>query len=906
VAQVLTDNLRQDILRPDVSPLIVAKIDGYPFLLGNIQIYEFIRIGDPGLFVGNDWNIGGIRPIDNQKTYLSFDQGTTTKISQKIDPSKGVGTSVTQMTLALLDYNEEMSQLVSPGTYFPDILGRRVTIFAGTKDTSFPEDYNPIFRGVIQSLSSNPTTIFLNLNSTEEKKRVSALPRIQSETASGFDYKSVQFQDILFKNREDVQNLITINYLNTGTAGSETVTLSGGGFTIDVSMQSGVSTASQIKKAIENTPASNQLVTLKITLDSANPQTSGTAALNTASVLSLVDASQFLEPVDILETLFTCEDELIQYTAVSGNTLTGCTRGVDGSVAAFHDIEKTVDQVARLTDNGINVALKLMLSQGPAYYVENLPVVSVQYYTPAITIDNAIFFDGIDVMTDYGVVPGDLITVTGSVVPGNNITDSIILDVSLVNNGSYIVVADNLATEGTSVAVVKIKSQFNTLPFGFGMRPSEVDIDQHLFIRDTYLTTLPMSFDVKDISDGKTFLEKQVYLPMNCISVLRKGRSSIVYTVGPMPNYEVVPFDTTTVENPEQLKVERSLNENFINQIQFDYDYDVVSGKYLTRKNYPDVVNTATIDILAKPLLIQSQGLRTDSDALIITERSAERWLNRYERGAEYIKGVKVIFSRGFPLENGDIVAVDFADLKLTDYDEASRSGNIKLMEIQNYVLDYKTAEVTVDLVNTTFGVGDRFGVISPSSLVGTGSTTTKVILQKSWSTKPYQTESRKWTTGGYVNQQIIIHSEDWSTVYTTFIRGFDNNDPQGMLVDVLPAPPASGWIIQCPDYPSDMDQSNLAFWKQRHAFFSPRVSVVVGVSTTRFTVAALDVTKFFVGSIIRVHNFSFSVDSPEVEVIEINGNDIIVDLSLGFVPTNQELVDLIGFPDKQQSYRVV
>lgn len=902
----LTDNLKQDIKNPQVTPSIVIKIDGVSFLIGNILIREFIRIGDPDLYVGNDWQIGGLRVLDGQKSYLSFDQGTTTKISQKTDPSKGVGTSVSQMSLALLDVNEEMTNLISPKKVVTDILGRRVTIFTGTEQTSFPEDYNIIFKGVIQSVTSSPTMVFLNLNSTEEKKRVSALPKLTSETSDVFHYKSAQFQDILYKNKSDVQNSITINYNAGGTAGSEVVSISGGGYTINVLIQNGVSTASQIKKAVENSPDANQLVTSVIKGNGSNPQAIGTSVLSTGTILSLLDASQFLTPVDSLETLATCEDELIKYTGISGNTLTGCSRGQLNSVSEFHDVEKNVDFVARLSDNGINLALKLMLSKGPIYYVQNLAVKSFEYYTPAIILDNAIFFENVDLITDYGVTEGDLVSITLSGIAGNNVTDSIIVEVERVNNGSYVVVADDLSTEGVTSAVAKFKSQYNTLPFGFGMLPNEVDIDQHIYVRDTFLNNFPLIVYTKEIQDGKTFLEKQIYLAMNCISISRKGRSSIVYTVGPLPSYEIVTLNTQSVEEPEKLKVERSITENFINQVQYDFDYDPVTSKFLSRKNYPDEIDTSEIDVLAKPLLIQSQGIRTEADGLIITERGAQKWLRRYQRGAEFIKSIKVLFSYGYQLENGDIVAVDFADLKLSDFSTGTRSGSIKLMEIQNRNIDMKTGEIVIDVVNTAFGVGDRFGLISPSSKVGTGSTTTKIILQKSWSTKVFQRESKKWTDGGYVNQQIIIHSEDWTTIYTTYIRGFDSADPQGMLVDEIGGVPAEGWIVQCPEYPTDIDPNVLSFWKQRHAFFSARVPVVAGISTTRFTVSAGNVSRFFIGSIIRVHNYNFTVDSVEVTVTDIIGNDILTDLSLGFVPSSNEFVDLIGFPDKQQSYRVV
>ncbi len=904
MALQITENLRQAIKASDVRPVLVAKIDGYDTLFGNISIKKYVRIGDPDLLIDNTWLIGGFKLLDNQAPYISFNNGTTTKISQKVDPARGQSSSVSQMTLAILDYNRAITELVSPNRVLTDVIGRRVTIFLGLQETSWPEDYNVIFRGVIQDVDCATDTIYLNLANTDEKKRVSIFPRITSDLAQDFDYRSVTFQDIQFKNREDIVNLVTINYFGGGTAGSEVVTVTGGGYAINVQIQNGASNPSQIKRKIEANEVASQLVDMKIVGDSANPQFIGSASLGTDLICELMDASEFIVPFDILQTYCTVNGELFKYFGKAGNQLTGVVRAQEGSVGAFHEAEKTVDQVLRLTGNGIEIALKLMLSKGPEFYAESIKAKSFQYFSPSITTENAIFFEGVDLETDHGVSVGDFVTIDGATNPSNNVVNAIIFEVGRIQDGSYLIVDQNLADEPLTNAVCKFKSQWNILPIGFGMLPNEVDVAQHIFVRDTFLPTFDLDIFCKDIADGKGFLEKQVYLPMTCFSVPRKGRSSVIYTVGPLPTYEVITLNKTNVQNVESLRVKRSSNENFFNQVQFDYDYDPVSGEFLTRKNYPSEIDQSQIPVGAKPLSMQVQGLRTESGAAGITERAADRLLRRYSKGAEFIKGVSILFSVGYQLEIGDVVAVDYADLQLVDFSTGTRSGSLKLMEVLNKTIDNKTGDVTVDLVNTVFGVSDRFGLISPSTELLSGSTTTKLVMKKSWSTKAFQLESSKWD--GYEGQKVIVHDPEWNFVFETVLRGFDFNDPQGMSVDELPMAPGFGWIVQAPEYPSSQDQNELAFWKQRHAYFSPRVTVVAGISPTRFTVSPLDVGKFFVGSVIRVHDFSFVLDSPEVVVTEIDGNDIIVNNSLGFSPIAGLFVDLIGFPDKQQSYRVV
>lgn len=898
----ITENLKNALKNPLVETAMAVKIDGYDNYLGNVALERPIRIGDDGLLVGDDWRIGGSVPIEDQLSYLQM-QGTTTKITQKTDPSKGIGSSITQMSIALIDFNEAMTYLVSPSKVVADVIGRRVTVFTGAKDTFFPQDYIPIFRGVIINVRAGANTIVLDLSSTDEKKRVAVQPAVTSKLANPFDFRSATYQDMLYWNREDVANVITVTYSGGGTAGSEAVSLLST-YSIQVQIENGVSTAAQIKKAIENSNLSNQLVECKITGTSSTPQTTGSFTLNTDTSVDLESASEFLTPVDSMETYAVIENELIKYTGKSTNSLTGVSRQQNSSRAQYQPTEKDIKQVLYFKDHGINIALKLMLSGAPTYYVENVKVDKVEQYNLSTTIANAFFFEGIDIEQDYGVTINDLVTSTGSSIAGNNVTDDEVLEVGKTDTGSYIVVPTDLTIEVPTALYVKLKCKYNVYPIGLGMLPSEVDIAQHENIRDSFLPIFPLEIPVTEITNAKDFLDREVYLQMSCLSIPRKGRSSLVYTIAPLPTEDVVVLDLTNVENPADLIVQRSLNENFINQVQFDYDYDPVTETYLTHKNYPEEVDRSQIDVGAKPFVLQSKGLISSQAAAATTEQSAEKYLSRYANAAEFIKGIKVAFSAGYPMEIGDLLGVDYTALKLSDFDSGTREGVIKLMEVVNKTFDQRTKSIVIDIVNTSFGFGDRYGVISPASLVDSGSTTTKIKMQKSWSTLPYQLESAKWAS--YLGQKINVRTEDFSTVYETYIRGFDNLTPQGMLVDALPAPPAQGWIIECPPYPDDVDQTVLQFWKIRHAFASPTLVVASGASTTEFDVSPSDIGKFFIGGFIRLHNYAFTQDSKDVKIIEITGNTIKVNKSLGFIPDTTHFIDLIGFPDLQQAYRVV
>lgn len=904
MALPVTTSADQASKQTQVTPNMVLKIDGYDKLFGSAQIYKYIRIGDPNLFIGDDWFIGGYSLIDNQSPYFSFNSGATTKITQKLDPSRAQGSSVSSMVVALVDKNEEMTELITPGSILPELLGRRATVYMGFQDTAWPEDYNIIFQGFFTSLESGAGVINLILSNPEEKKRSPVFNKRTAKLTANFNYRSVNFQDIFYQNRDDVTNLVTINYTPGAVAGSEVVSLIG--TNIYVQIQDGFSTAAQIKKAVENSPLSNQLVTARIEGDSSNTQTIGSATLSVDTAIFVDDTSLFPSPIPAegFETFLKVDSELVQYTGKTLTSFTGCVRAQLNSVGALHKLDNDLESVFRLRGNGIDLALKTMLSGSLTYYLENMTVASIVKYDAISSIDDAIFFNT-DLEKEHGVAVGDKVSITLATNGVNNVIDSVILEIGLTDSGTYLVLSDNLTAELVTGAVAKFKSQFNVWPIGMGLLPKEIDIAQHLFIRDTFLPTFELDVFVNDVTNGKDFIEQQLYLPMACFSVPRKGRSSVAIHIAPLPTYEIVTLDDKSVLNPEQLKLGRSTSEQFANQVNFSIDYDPVTDKFSRVLQYTNSESKVDIPVGDKLIDIKSYGLRTLSNADQLSEQAAKRLLRRYARGAEFIKNVKVKFGTAFKIEIGDIVAVDYKALKISDIATASRSGTIKLMEVQNKTIDNKTGDITVDVVNTIFGTNDRFGLISPASEVTSGSTTTKIKILKSWSTKSFQKESSKWRQ--YINQKVLVHSEDWSIQAETTIVGFDDNDPQGMIVNpALPFTPLAGYIVQAPVFPNSTDTRELSFYKLRHAFFSPQVQVVTGISQTVFTVSNTDALKFFVGSQVRLHNYSYTDDAPEALVTDITGNQITINKPTGFTITSDHYVDLIGFPDKSSAYRII
>jgi predicted transcriptional regulator len=169
----------------NLEPLIVFTIDGIPYIFSASTITEFIKIGDPDLLIGDylgePWYIGDSRAIEGQKDYISFSGGTSTRTTQQLQPDKGIGSSVTQLTISVVDKNEEISELISPGFVVSEILGRECKVQIGFKNTNYPEDYITVFRGIIEDITSGAGLITFNLSSTEQKKRTSIFTKATAE-----------------------------------------------------------------------------------------------------------------------------------------------------------------------------------------------------------------------------------------------------------------------------------------------------------------------------------------------------------------------------------------------------------------------------------------------------------------------------------------------------------------------------------------------------------------------------------------------------------------------------------------------------------------------------------------------------------------------------------------------------
>ncbi len=644
---------------------------------------------------------------------------------------------------------------------------------------------------------------------------------------------------------------------------------------------------------------------------------------DTQTTIPLVDASEMPTPImgpsGVEDTAIKFHvkigDEIIQYARVSGNNLIGCVRGSLGTLPETHEVDEgdteplTGKSLINLEDSAINCALKIMLSGTNGYFSTGIPAKRFVNPNPLLTVANSVFFQNVILNRDHGLIPGDFVTITGSPIPSNNCTLKPILDIVDTDSGSYAVISGvNFVPEPDSPAVASFRSQFDTLGYGLGLTPKQTDCSEHVYWDNTLLASFTYRFVFTDTINGKDFLDKEIYMPIGAFSIPRQGRVSMGYHVGPIARTGMKTVDKTNIKNPHKIKLRRTINKNFYNTIIYKFDKSVVDDKYASGVVQVSSDSKKKIKVGNKVLSVASSGLRRSLDGIGIAGRVANRYLSRYQFAAEFFESIELLFKTGFTIEPGDAVMFNPTDLEITDTVTGTRNKRPKLFTVINKKLDAKTGEATIALVDSNFDESERYGTVSPSSVI-VGGTTTKITVRDSFGDLFPGGEYRKWVD--YAGMPIIIHSPDWSFAERVTLKGINSANAYQFDIDPetpLSISPPSGYIIDIDNYPDNDDLSDNAKYKAVHAFIGEVGQVLSGISDTEFRMSDTLGAKIKVGETVRIHNADYSIDSSEVKVKSIVFDEgatnyiITVDV-MGFTPDNTLSIDMPELPDGNRAY---
>ena len=906
----LTGRAEKKLSKTVIEPQVIVEIPGLP-LLGAAPVYKMAKFDDPGLFFDMPGLFFDVPTLNKDAKKLINLSGSSASLTQQVFQDKGMASSVPSMTIEIVDKDEELTRYISPGIEIAELLTEKAIVYLNFGGGAHPEDSVPILFGIIDAIDAGAGAIKLTIAHPDGLKRQEVFTQIQSKTTAILRYRNKYVQGISYQTQDIVDfPYVTVTIVGGGTAGSEVISVAGHNITIQI--QAGVTKASDIVSAVRKSQAATDLIHVEVPVDANNTLLQNTNALFTLdsdTTLALDSTAGMLLPTldGTVETYVRIGDEIIRYTGISGNTLTGIEGAQFDTIGKTYEIDEDVQTFYRIQGSMTEVALKLMLSRGAP--LENIPARGMVYANAITDIQNGIFFQTFDVGKKYGVSVGDFVSSTLSAEAANNFVNRRIVNVSLYAGGSYIIVdGPPLVSETFTAAVMSFRSKYDVWPDGLGMQIDQVDVEQHEKLASFFPSGFfPYDFYLKDTIKGDEFLAKEVYFPSGCYALPRGGRASVGITLPPLAQAETVTLDETNVVNPSAISIQRTINKNFYNAVVYKFGEDPVDDEFksgVVTLSSPSISRVKNVK--NKPLTIEAKGIRDTPGNRNKIATLTKRYLDRFQFGAESFE-VEVLYKVGFKVEAGDTVIFGSSKLQLSDSTIGSRKFKPRIVEVQNKKLNALTGRVNLSLLSTAFTTDANYGVVAPSSEVDGGSTASRVRLKKFITTPEFKLEQYKWLP--YVGEKVLFHDAEWTYQEEAILRGFVESDPNVMILNPpLSVAPGEGIIIDAPYYPVGTDPEENALWKAIHMFYTPQIHVVAHPLPNKIEVDSADVFKFFVGSPLRIHKEDYSVDTGDVEFIvqEITGNFLILNAALPFTVDSTFLIDLVGFPDGRAPYRLL
>lgn len=625
-------------------------------------------------------------------------------------------------------------------------------------------------------------------------------------------------------------------------------------------------------------------------------------------------------------TYIKIDDEIMSYAAtgiVSSSTIQ-VTRGALGTTAEAHDIDAQVSNLIEFgfdaDGQGINfvdLSLKLLLSGWGDYCETDIPLSSIGFVPPD-AVTNAFVLSVDDADLDLGLTAGDYFAISGATNPGNDLS-GVITGFDELNSFTTVVYTDQtFVEEQTTSAVVSFRSKYDTLPLAAGAKCRMRDVDVSTFeqLKDVYFDT--GLYDVAIFYDSPAFakdiIATDLMLPFGCYQISRYGRISMSVTKPPLPGItgKLVELNVNNVTDPDKIHVVRATNNRtFYNIVSYQYDFNYVSGKYGTIQYY---VDTQSISQFSQTLAIPitSKGLRSRFGASSVANIRGRALLTRYKNVALSIE-LTCNWSAGSLIEVSDIVLLtDNGNLKIMNFETGERNLGAQLFEVIDRSYNIQQGNVKLKLLGGLgFTQDSRFGLISPSSILDTGSTGTLLRLTPSYGQTTLGEEIGKWTN--FIGLPIVVHSPDYAVTGTSTILSVNVGDPGALDISPdLGFTPASGYILEVANYPTGTNRNTNSQYKALYTYITPTVAITSGTNDTTFDIAASGSSLLTVGNLVIVRNDDWTSYSQEVRVSGVTGTTVVVAASLedqvapfgNITPDSTYVLEGIGFHDGTGYYR--
>src|SRR5690606_8824747 len=291
------------------------------------------------------------------------------------------------------------------------------------------------------------------------------------------------------------------------------------------------------------------------------------------------------------------------------------------------------------------------------------------------------------------------------------------------------------------------------------------------------------------------------------------------------------------------------------------------------------------------PFKIESPGMVRSTETVLAVERISRRILDRYKFAARFFDNVQVLYKTGYNLEIGDVVLFGGENTKLIDIQTGERDFPIAMYEIVNKQMAIETGKIVSSLLETGFSVEGRFGVISPSSLVGQASTTERIYLKKFLDVGRVVYESDKWQN--WIGAKVVVRSDDYTFYEEVELLDIPQNDPAAIIVTPLSIAPNENYFVELANYDSQPLNEVGNKVKLKYAFLMEQQFVKVVIDNQSFQA---NIDGLFVGQKILIHSDDYASDSIQVLISDIVGDVVTLSEPIGFIPQVGDKIETLSF----------
>lgn len=322
--------------------------------------------------------------------------------------------------------------------------------------------------------------------------------------------------------------------------------------------------------------------------------------------------------------------------------------------------------------------------------------------------DEVVSYTGKTATTFTGLLRGQLGTVAAAHAINAAVVNLAVLQGNPITLALQILTSTGLGTNGP----------YDVLPacVGLSIDQTLVDIARFEQERNRWVNSLTFKFEESETTSGKAFLEEQIYTFTNAYPIEdNKGRISMKVYAPPLPTGILESLDDTNMTGPPTFKG-NVLANNFFNEVDLQYDFDFLSGGFLSRTLFEDANSQVTFGTPGNPNVrtasYSSRGMRTAITLQNRIDRFGSRFLKRFAIPSPVLN-VRTLFKKTL-VEVGDIVAVTSAFIPNLATGKMGLAN--QLMEVVERAPSFETATFTFTVLNTGYTYGRKYAAISPSS----------------------------------------------------------------------------------------------------------------------------------------------------------------------------------------------